>query len=109
MELKAEMQQLRESLKRCKTALECDLELHGVAYTVDRVRVDPYRVERHTRKIGCDPVKRLLQLCQAVYDAGTSEPGNWASMQKPLVRLSLEILNELGERNQETSEPKETP
>ena len=56
-----------------------------------------------------DPVQRLLQLCQAVYDAGTSEPGHWASMQKPLVRLSLEILNELGKQKPETGEPKETP
>ena len=42
-----------------------------------------------------DPVQRLLQLCQAVYDAGTSEPGHWASMQKPLVRMALETIEEL--------------
>ncbi len=44
-----------------------------------------------------DPVQRLLQLCQAVYDAGPSDPGNWASMQKPLVRMSLKILEEIDE------------
>lgn len=42
-----------------------------------------------------DPVHRLLQLCQAVYDAGTSEPGNWASMQQTLVRRAIEIIDEL--------------
>lgn len=42
-----------------------------------------------------DPVQRLLQLCQAVYDAGTSEPGNWAWMQKPLVRRAIETIDEL--------------
>lgn len=42
-----------------------------------------------------DPVQRLLQLCQAVYDAGTSEPGHWALMQKPLVRMALETIKEL--------------
>jgi len=44
-----------------------------------------------------DPVQRLLQLCQAVYNAGTSEPGNWASMQKPLVRMALEIMEEVAQ------------
>lgn len=42
-----------------------------------------------------DPVQRLLQFCRAVYDAGTSEPGNWAAMQKPLVRMALEIMEEI--------------
>jgi hypothetical protein len=44
-----------------------------------------------------DPVQRLLQLCQAVYDAGTSEPGNWDAMQKPLVQMALKILEEIDE------------
>ncbi len=55
-----------------------------------------------------DPVQRLLQLCQAVYDAGTSEPGHWATMQKALVRMALEIMNEIGEQKPDTSEQKET-
>jgi len=42
-----------------------------------------------------DPVRRLIQLCQSIYDAGTSEPGHWASMQKPLVRMALETIEEL--------------